>query len=65
MFKYVLRLSCGDYLINNWLIIESKQLNDLVISIIDGCLFSQVKKLADSAIPRLSLLKDKPGAILV
>ena len=51
------RLSCGDYLINNWLIIERKQLNDLVISIIDGRLFSQAKKLADSCYTPLIVIE--------
>lgn len=42
------RLTLGDYQINNWLI-ERKTLPDLIISLCDGRLFSQVSRLSKSA----------------
>ncbi|MBL4631193.1 MAG: multidrug MFS transporter [Paraglaciecola sp.] len=48
------RMAYGDYLIDNWLIIERKQINDLLVSIIDGRLFQQAEKICQS--PYQSLL---------
>jgi DNA excision repair protein ERCC-4 len=42
------RLTLGDYLIDNWLLIERKQLGDLVDSIISGRVFQQASRLAKS-----------------
>lgn len=42
------RLSLGDYLVDNRLLFERKTLNDLALSIIDGRLFSQAIRLANS-----------------
>ena len=44
----------GDYLIDNWLIVERKKINDLLMSIIDGRLFQQAEKISQS--PYQSLL---------
>ncbi|PCK31849.1 hypothetical protein CEX98_10145 [Pseudoalteromonas piscicida] len=33
---YKNRLACGDYLIDDWLVVERKHLRDLVVSIIDS-----------------------------
>jgi DNA excision repair protein ERCC-4 len=48
------RLIYGDYLVDNWLIIERKKINDLLVSIIDGRLFQQAEKICQS--PYQSLL---------
>ena len=48
------RMSYGDYLVDKWLIIERKKINDLLISIIDGRLFQQAEKICQS--PYQSLL---------
>jgi len=42
------RLSLGDYQIDNRLIVERKTLKDFVVSIIDGRLFKQMIRLANS-----------------
>ena len=42
------RLSIGDYRVDNRLVFERKTLHDLVISIIDGRLFKQMIRLANS-----------------
>jgi len=42
------RLSIGDYQIDNRLIVERKTLKDFVVSIIDGRLFKQMIRLANS-----------------
>jgi ERCC4-type nuclease len=42
------RLSMGDYQIDNRLIVERKTLKDFAISIIDGRLFKQMVRLANS-----------------
>jgi DNA excision repair protein ERCC-4 len=42
------RLSVGDYQINNRVIVERKTLKDFAISIIDGRLFNQMVRLANS-----------------
>ncbi len=44
----VQRLSMGDYQIDNRLIVERKTLKDFIISIIDGRLFKQMIRLANS-----------------
>jgi DNA excision repair protein ERCC-4 len=41
-------LSLGDYLIDNWLLIERKALKDFVESIIDGRVFGQASRLVNS-----------------
>ncbi|WP_299080487.1 ERCC4 domain-containing protein [uncultured Paraglaciecola sp.] len=48
------RMAYGDYLINNWLIVERKQVKDLLVSIIDGRLFQQANRMCQS--PYQSLL---------
>ncbi|OUS31000.1 hypothetical protein A9Q98_03800 [Thalassotalea sp. 42_200_T64] len=42
------RLSLGDYLIDDWLLIERKSMADLVVSIISGRIFQQASRLAES-----------------
>jgi DNA excision repair protein ERCC-4 len=42
------RLTLGDYLVDNWLLIERKQIKDLLASIINGRLFEQASRLANS-----------------
>ena len=42
------RMLYGDYLIDNWLIVERKKINDLLMSIIDGRLFQQAEKISQS-----------------
>lgn len=54
------RLTVGDYLIDDWLIIERKQLRDLLISIIDGRLFSQAQRLSDSGFQPLLIIEATP-----
>ncbi len=50
------RLPLGDYLIDNWLLVERKTLPDLVVSLRDGRLFSQAVRLVNSDFPRMALL---------
>ncbi len=51
------RLKLGDYLIDGTLLVERKTLSDLVVSIVDGRLFSQACRLADSDLLTLLLLE--------
>ena len=46
------RMSYGDYIIDHWLLVERKQINDLLISIIDGRLFQQAEKICQSPYQR-------------
>lgn len=46
---YKKRLFCGDYLIDDWLVVERKHLRDLIVSIIGGRLFTQCERLANSS----------------
>ena len=48
------RMSYGDYIIDNWLLVERKKINDLIVAIIDGRLFQQAEKICHS--PYQSLL---------
>ncbi|AZZ99340.1 ERCC4 domain-containing protein [Pseudoalteromonas sp. R3] len=57
------RLTVGDYLIDDWLIIERKQLRDLLISIIDGRLFSQAQRLSDSGFQPLLIIEGNAADI--
>lgn len=50
------RLPLGDYLIDDWLLIERKTLLDLTVSLRDGRLFSQAVRLANSDVPRAALV---------
>ncbi len=50
------RLPLGDYLIDNWLLVERKTLPDLVASLRDARLFSQAVRLVNSGLPRVALL---------
>lgn len=51
------RLTLGDYLIDNWLLIERKQLKDLIESLLSGRLFSQASRLASSPFKTAILLE--------
>ncbi|WP_392344833.1 ERCC4 domain-containing protein [Pseudoalteromonas prydzensis] len=51
------RLPIGDYFINGWLLIERKQLCDLVESLISGRLFNQASRLANSGFKTAILIE--------
>jgi ERCC4-type nuclease len=51
------RLSLGDYQIDNQLIVERKTLKDFAISIIDGRLFKQMIRLANSTFTGVLILE--------
>ena len=51
------RLLLGDYLIDNWLLIERKQLKDFIESLLSGRLFSQASRLASSPLKTAILLE--------
>lgn len=53
----VQRLSVGDYRIDSRLVIERKTLNDFAISIIDGRLFKQTVRLANSSFNGVLILE--------
>ena len=58
------RLSLGDYLIDDWLLVERKTLPDLVASVLDGRLFSQALRLVDSGLPRTALVLEGTAVAL-
>ncbi|NMM39787.1 ERCC4 domain-containing protein [Pseudoalteromonas arctica] len=51
------RLTVGDYFINSWLLIERKQVCDLVDSLISGRLFNQANRLANSGFKTAILIE--------
>jgi len=51
------RLSLGDYLIDDWLLIERKQVADLIHSLITGRLFEQALRLAESELKTAILIE--------
>lgn len=53
----VKRLALGDYRVDDRLLVERKSLQDFSVSVIDGRLFSQAKRLAASAIPTAIILE--------
>jgi DNA excision repair protein ERCC-4 len=55
------RLSIGDYQVNNRVIVERKTLKDFAISIIDGRLFSQMVRLANSKSQGVLILEGTAG----
>jgi DNA excision repair protein ERCC-4 len=55
------RLSIGDYQINNRVIVERKTLKDFAISIIDGRLFNQMVRLANSKFQGVLILEGTAG----
>ena len=57
------RLSMGDYQIDNRLIVERKTLKDFAISIIDGRLFKQMIRLANSKSEGVLILEGTAGDI--
>ncbi|MEX1327890.1 MAG: ERCC4 domain-containing protein [Desulfobacterales bacterium] len=57
------RLTMGDYQIDNRLIIERKTLKDFAISIIDGRLFKQMIRLANSKSESVLILEGTAGGI--
>ncbi|MCL1123566.1 ERCC4 domain-containing protein [Shewanella surugensis] len=57
------RLTLGDYQINEWLI-ERKTLPDLVLSLCDGRLFSQIARLAESDFNVALLIEGKSQDII-
>lgn len=50
-------LDCGDYLLDDALLIERKTLPDLVQSILDGRLFAQSLRLAEARLPAALILE--------
>lgn len=57
------RMCYGDYLVDGWLIVERKQINDLLVSIIDGRLFHQAKLLAQSPYKSLLIIEGRASDI--
>ena len=57
------RLSLGDYKIDNRMIVERKTLKDFAISIIDGRLFKQMIRLANSKSESVLILEGTVGGI--
>ena len=57
------RLSMGDYQIDNRLIVERKTLKDFAVSIIDGRLFKQMIRLANSKSESVLILEGTAGDI--
>ena len=55
------RLSLGDYQIDNRLIVERKTLKDFMVSIIDGRLFKQMIRLANSNFKSVLILEGTVG----
>jgi len=55
------RLAIGDYQINNRVIVERKTLKDFAISIIDGRLFNQMVRLANSKSQGVLILEGTAG----
>lgn len=53
----VQRLAVGDYCLDNRLIVERKTLPDMMISIVDGRLFTQALRLVDSELDPLLVLE--------
>lgn len=51
------RMPYGDYIIDKWLIVERKQISDLIISIVDGRLFQQAEWLCQSAYTPLLIIE--------
>jgi len=58
------RLTTGDYLIDNWLLIERKQIRDLIESLISGRLFSQASRLATSGFKSAILIEGNASDIV-
>ncbi|MGD8294968.1 MAG: ERCC4 domain-containing protein, partial [Desulfobacterales bacterium] len=57
------RLTMGDYQIDNRLLVERKTLKDFAISIIDGRLFKQMIRLANSKSKSVLILEGTAGDI--
>lgn len=57
------RMPYGDYLVDNWLIVERKQIQDLITSIIDGRLFLQAQKLSQSSYQPLIIIEGRASDI--
>jgi DNA excision repair protein ERCC-4 len=55
------RLSIGDYQVDNRVIVERKTLKDFAISIIDGRLFKQMIRLANSTLTGVLILEGTAG----
>jgi len=58
----VQRLSIGDYQVNNRVIVERKTLKDFALSIIDGRLFKQMIRLANSTLMGVLILEGTVNA---
>jgi len=58
------RLSIGDYQVDNRLIIERKTLRDFAVSIIDGRLFKQMIRLANSTFTGVLILEGKISEVV-
>lgn len=59
----ITRLKLGDYLVDGRLLFERKTVNDLVVSIIDGRLFLQARRLASAPL-RAALIVEGPDEAL-
>jgi len=55
----VKRLTVGDYLVDNWLLVERKSMADLVQSIITGRVFQQASRLAKSDYTTVIILEGR------
>ena len=60
---FIRRLPIGDYLIDNRMIFERKTLKDFAVSVIDGRLFKQMIRLANSNYKSVLILEGKNGDI--
>lgn len=55
------RLSLGDYQVNSRVVVERKTFKDFALSIIDGRLFRQMIRLANSALKGVGVLEGTAG----
>jgi len=56
----VRHLPCGDYLLNNRILVERKTARDLLLSVIDTRLFRQVRRLKDAEFKTVLLIEGDP-----
>ncbi|WOH38110.1 ERCC4 domain-containing protein [Thalassotalea fonticola] len=57
------QLSLGDYIIDDWLLIERKSMADLIVSIISGRIFQQASRLAKSNYTTAFILEGRAADI--
>jgi ERCC4-type nuclease len=61
--SHITRLKTGDYLVDDWLLIERKHICDLVESLVSGRLFSQASRLAKSGYKTAILIEGQAHQI--